>query len=76
LCKNDSIGYVTRAHCFIKLNLYEETIKDFTKAIEINPEFMNFYKQRAELYEKISESELAKQDIQKTWVNKKLSKEK
>ncbi|KAL6517021.1 hypothetical protein OROHE_017981 [Orobanche hederae] len=48
-----SMCHANRATCFFKLGKYEETVKECTKALELNPTYMKALLRRAEAREKL-----------------------
>ncbi|CAN0873397.1 Tetratricopeptide repeat protein 1 [Linum grandiflorum] len=54
-----SICHSNRAVCFLKLGKYEETVKECTKALEINPSYVKALRRRAEAHEKLEHFEEA-----------------
>lgn len=60
-----SICYSNRAICFLKLGKYEETIKECTKALELNPTYMKALARRGEAHEKLEHYEEAIADMKK-----------
>lgn len=48
-----SICHNNRATCFFKLGKYEESIKECTKALELNPKYMKALIRKAESHEKL-----------------------
>ncbi|KAE8056096.1 hypothetical protein FH972_012892 [Carpinus fangiana] len=60
-----SICYSNRAVCFLKLGKYEETIKECTKALELNPTYMKALTRRGEAHEKLEHYEEAIADMKK-----------
>ncbi|KAJ0089441.1 hypothetical protein Patl1_14440 [Pistacia atlantica] len=54
-----SICHSNRAVCFLKLGKYENTIKECTKALELNPTYMKALMRRAEAHEKLEHFEEA-----------------
>ncbi|GMY35535.1 tetratricopeptide repeat protein 1 isoform X2 [Fagus crenata] len=60
-----SICHANRAVCFMKLGKYEETIKECTKALELNPTYMKALIRRGEAHEKLENFEEAIADMKK-----------
>ncbi|XP_044471933.1 tetratricopeptide repeat protein 1-like [Mangifera indica] len=60
-----SICHSNRAVCFLKLEKYENTIKECTKALELNPTYMKALARRAETHEKLEHFEEAITDLKK-----------
>ncbi|XP_022755361.1 tetratricopeptide repeat protein 1-like [Durio zibethinus] len=60
-----SICYSNRAVCFLKLGKYEETIKECTKALELNPSYIKALVRRGEAHEKLEHFEEAIADMKK-----------
>ncbi|XP_041027433.1 tetratricopeptide repeat protein 1 isoform X2 [Juglans microcarpa x Juglans regia] len=60
-----SICHANRAVCFLKLGKYDETIKECTKALELNPTYMKALIRRGEAYEKLERFEEAIVDLKK-----------
>ncbi|KAG8367648.1 hypothetical protein BUALT_Bualt16G0094800 [Buddleja alternifolia] len=60
-----SICYANRAACFSKLEKYEETIKECTKALELNPTYMKALLRRGEAREKLEQYEETIADMTK-----------
>ncbi|KAF5471400.1 hypothetical protein F2P56_008206 [Juglans regia] len=60
-----SICHANRAICFLKLGKYDETIKECTKALELNPTYMKALIRRGEAYEKLERFEEAIVDLKK-----------
>ncbi|CAH1426665.1 unnamed protein product [Lactuca virosa] len=52
-----SICHNNRATCFFKLGKYEESIKECTKALELNPNYMKALLRKAEAHEKLENYE-------------------
>jgi tetratricopeptide (TPR) repeat protein len=52
-----SICYLNRGVCFLKLGKCEETIKECTKALELNPTYNKALVRRAEAHEKLEHFE-------------------
>lgn len=63
--KERSIMYSNRAACRLHLEQYELAIKDCTKAVELNPQYLKALLRRAELNEKTEKLEDALKDYQK-----------
>ncbi|KAG7617903.1 unnamed protein product [Arabidopsis thaliana] len=60
-----SICYLNRGVCFLKLGKCEETIKECTKALELNPAYNKALVRRAEAHEKLEHFEDAVTDLKK-----------
>ncbi|XP_024960280.1 tetratricopeptide repeat protein 1 [Cynara cardunculus var. scolymus] len=60
-----SICHNNRATCFCKLGNYEDTIKECTKALEINPTYMKALLRRGEAHEKLKNYDEAIADMKK-----------
>ncbi|CAH8355680.1 unnamed protein product [Eruca vesicaria subsp. sativa] len=60
-----AICYLNRGVCFLKLGKYEETIKECTKALELNPTYTKALVRRAEAHEKLEHFEEAVGDLKK-----------
>ncbi|XP_051127173.1 uncharacterized protein LOC127248717 [Andrographis paniculata] len=60
-----SICHANRAACYSKLGKYEETIKECTKALELNPSYMKAIVRRGEAREKLEQYEEAIADMNK-----------
>ncbi|XWS27255.1 hypothetical protein CRYUN_Cryun26dG0099100 [Craigia yunnanensis] len=60
-----SICHSNRAVCFLKLGKYEETIKECTKALELNPSYIKALVRRGEAHEKLEHFEEAIADMKK-----------
>lgn len=60
-----SICHANRAACFSKLGKHEETIKECTKALELNPTYIKALVRRAEAHEKLEHFEEAITDMTK-----------
>lgn len=60
-----SICHSNRAICYLKLGKYEETVKECSKALELNPAYMKALLRRAEAYEKLERYEEAISDMKK-----------
>ncbi|KAF3487062.1 hypothetical protein F2Q69_00057729 [Brassica cretica] len=54
-----SICHLNRGVCLLKLGKYEETIKECTKALELNPTYFKALVRRAEAHEKLEHFEEA-----------------
>ncbi|KDP38747.1 hypothetical protein JCGZ_04100 [Jatropha curcas] len=61
-----SICHANRAVCFLKLGKYEDTIKECTKALELNPSYIKPLVRRGEAHEKLEQFEEAIADMKKT----------
>ncbi|KAK8655099.1 hypothetical protein V6N13_107691 [Hibiscus sabdariffa] len=60
-----SICHSNRAVCYLKLGRYEETIKECTKALELNPSYIKALVRRGEAHEKLEHFEEAISDMKK-----------
>ncbi|CAN4084344.1 unnamed protein product [Withania somnifera] len=60
-----SICHANRAACFSKLGKHEETIKECTKALELNPTYIKALVRRAEAHEKLEHYDEAITDMTK-----------
>ncbi|KAF7845519.1 Tetratricopeptide repeat protein 1 [Senna tora] len=60
-----SICHSNRAVCFMKLGQYENTIKECTKALELNPVYVKALARRGEAHEKLEHFEEAIADMKK-----------
>ncbi|XVE71719.1 hypothetical protein DITRI_Ditri10aG0174300 [Diplodiscus trichospermus] len=60
-----SICHSNRAVCFLKLGKYEETIKECSKALELNPSYIKALVRRGEAHEKLEHFEEAIADMKK-----------
>ncbi|XP_054779842.1 uncharacterized protein LOC129287644 isoform X2 [Prosopis cineraria] len=60
-----SICHSNRAVCFMKLGKYEDTIKECTKALELNPAYLKALVRRGEAHEKLEHFEEAIADMKK-----------
>lgn len=60
-----SICHSNRAVCFLKLGKYEETIKECTKALELNSSYIKALVRRGEAHEKLEHFEEAIADMKK-----------
>ena len=60
-----SICHANRAACFSKLGKHGETIKECTKALELNPTYMKALVRRAEAHEKLEHYDEAITDMTK-----------
>ncbi|XP_021683850.1 uncharacterized protein LOC110667347 isoform X2 [Hevea brasiliensis] len=60
-----SICHANRAVCFLKLGKYEDTIKECTKALELNPSYMKALVRRGEAHEKLEHFEEAIADMKR-----------
>jgi TonB family protein len=54
--------YARRGDFYYELNKPEEAIKDYTKAIELKPDYHYHYSDRASAYEKLGKTDLAEAD--------------
>ncbi|KAL9339469.1 hypothetical protein Peur_068484 [Populus x canadensis] len=60
-----SICHSNRGVCFLKLGKFEDTIKECSKAIELNPSYMKALVRRGEAHEKLEHFEEAIADMKK-----------
>ncbi|GLT97592.1 hypothetical protein SLE2022_151490 [Rubroshorea leprosula] len=60
-----SICHSNRAICFLKLGKYDETIKECTNALELNPSYIKAVVRRGEAHEKLEHYEEAIADMKK-----------
>ncbi|KAL0739222.1 hypothetical protein Bca4012_015432 [Brassica carinata] len=60
-----AICHSNRGVCFLKLSKYEETIKECTKALELNPTYAKALFRRAQAHEKLQHFEEAVTDLKK-----------
>ncbi|GMI97567.1 tetratricopeptide repeat 1 [Hibiscus trionum] len=60
-----SICHSNRAVCFMKLGKYGETIKECSKALELNPSYLKALVRRGEAHEKLENFEEAIADMKK-----------
>ncbi|KAL6643243.1 hypothetical protein ACP70R_021424 [Stipagrostis hirtigluma subsp. patula] len=60
-----SACHSNRAVCFLKLGKYDETIKECTKALELNPSYLKALLRRAEAHEKLEHYDEAIADMKK-----------
>lgn len=60
-----SICHANRAICYTKLGKYDETIKECTKSLELNPTYMKSLVRRGEAHEKLEHFEEAIADMKK-----------
>ncbi|KAK7292997.1 hypothetical protein RJT34_15857 [Clitoria ternatea] len=60
-----SICHANRAVCFLKLGKYEDTTKECTKALELNPAYVKALLRRGEAHEKLDHFEEAIADMKK-----------
>ncbi|XP_071733606.1 uncharacterized protein [Rutidosis leptorrhynchoides] len=60
-----SICHNNRATCFFKLGKYEDTVKECTKALELNPAYMKALIRRGEAHEKLDNYDEAIADMKK-----------
>ncbi|XP_010262948.1 PREDICTED: tetratricopeptide repeat protein 1-like isoform X2 [Nelumbo nucifera] len=60
-----SICHANRAICFLKLGKYNDTIKECTRALELNPTYMKALVRRGEAHEKLENYEEAISDMKK-----------
>ncbi|EGT3961193.1 helix-turn-helix family protein [Clostridioides difficile CD149] len=62
-----SVDYYDRAYMYIFLNNYEDAIKDYTKAIQLNPKFAFAYLDRGNLYAFLGHKQNAFNDYDKAF---------
>ncbi|KAF3949321.1 hypothetical protein ACB098_01G335700 [Castanea mollissima] len=60
-----SICHANRAICYTKLGKYDQTIKECTKSLELNPTYMKSLVRRGEAHEKLEHFEEAIADMKK-----------
>ncbi|XP_021756840.1 tetratricopeptide repeat protein 1-like [Chenopodium quinoa] len=60
-----SICHSNRGICYLKLGKYDETVKECSKAIELNPTYVKALLRRGEAYEKLERYEEAISDMKK-----------
>ncbi|KAL3535228.1 hypothetical protein ACH5RR_003689 [Cinchona calisaya] len=60
-----SVCHANRAACYSKLGKFEDTIKECTKALELNPNYIKVLLRRAEAHEKLEHFEEAIADMTK-----------
>ncbi|XP_062074567.1 uncharacterized protein LOC133778602 [Humulus lupulus] len=60
-----STCHSNRAICYLKLGKYEETVKECTKALELNPSYIKALLRRGEAHEKLDHFEEAIADMKK-----------
>uniref|UniRef100_A0A7C9EMM7 Uncharacterized protein n=1 Tax=Opuntia streptacantha TaxID=393608 RepID=A0A7C9EMM7_OPUST len=60
-----SICHANRAICFLKLGKYSETVKECTKALELNPSYVKALVRRGEALEKLERYDEAIADMKK-----------
>ncbi|CAK9171377.1 unnamed protein product [Ilex paraguariensis] len=60
-----SICHANRAACLFKMEKYEDTIKECTKALELNPTYLKVLVRRGEAHEKLEHFEEAIADMTK-----------
>lgn len=60
-----SICHSNRGVCFLKLGKYNETVKECTKALELNPSYIKALVRRGEAHEKLEHFEEAIADMKK-----------
>jgi tetratricopeptide (TPR) repeat protein len=58
-----SFAYMDRALAYSSLNLYENAINDFSKAIEMDPKAITAYDERGKLYSELKQYDLALADF-------------
>ncbi|PNT32271.1 hypothetical protein POPTR_006G178900v4 [Populus trichocarpa] len=61
-----SICHFNRGVCFLKLGKYEDTIKECSRALELNPSYTKALVRRGEAHEKLEHFEEAIADMKKT----------
>jgi TonB family protein len=54
-----------RGDFYVELGKFEEAVKDYTKAIELRPDYHSYYSDRATAYEKLGKKDLAEADKKK-----------
>ncbi|XP_004487317.1 uncharacterized protein [Cicer arietinum] len=60
-----SICHANRGVCFLKMGKYENTVKECTKALELNPTYVKALVRRGEAHEKLEHFEEAIADMKK-----------
>ncbi|EPS64474.1 hypothetical protein M569_10307 [Genlisea aurea] len=60
-----SMCHANRAACFLKLEKYDETIKECSKALELKPEYVKAISRRAEAQEKLEHYDESIADLNK-----------
>ncbi|TVU30297.1 hypothetical protein EJB05_21907, partial [Eragrostis curvula] len=60
-----SACHSNRAVCFLKLGKYDKTVKECTKALELNPSYLKALLRRAEAHEKLEHYDEAIADMKK-----------
>lgn len=60
-----SICYANRAVCFLKLEKYDDAIKECSKALELSPSYVKALLRRAEAHEKLERYEESIADLKK-----------
>jgi len=60
-----SMCFTNRAVCYYKLSKYAETVKESTKALELNPAYIKAFIKRAEAHERLEQFEEAIADMNK-----------
>ncbi|XP_062078512.1 uncharacterized protein LOC133783012 [Humulus lupulus] len=60
-----STCHSNRAICYLKMGKYEETVKECTKALELNPSYIKALLRRGEAHEKLEHFEEAIADMKK-----------
>ncbi|XP_047048977.1 tetratricopeptide repeat protein 1-like [Lolium rigidum] len=60
-----SACYSNRAVCFLKLGKYDETIKECTKALDLNPSYLKALLRRGEAHEKLEHYDEAIADMKR-----------
>lgn len=60
-----SICHSNRGICYLKLGKYDETVKECSKALELNPAYLKALIRRGEAYEKLERYEEAIADMKK-----------
>jgi len=62
---DSSEGLQKRALCLSNLNRNAEAVKDYSRLIELHADVASWYRQRAELYKRLGNTQAAEQDLQK-----------
>ncbi len=60
-----AIAYNNRGYTYNSIGNYDQAIKDFNKAIELNPNYATAYANRAHTYRKLGITSLAEADEKK-----------
>lgn len=58
--------YASRGNFFYKLGKYEDSVKDYSEAIRLKPDYRYYYSDRARVYEKLGKTDLADEDKKKS----------